>query len=188
MEVVRDKPLQGVVIQAPPNTTAKRPPAWRWRIHETDFMGPNGEALSSILDGVVCVRGRMVVISALELAELPDGSGDAGPQWHISASFGVGAKRRLTDDEVKRVLHDFGMTGAEEDNHEPGRARHFWLPVDPARRVDCQCKTTEEVHVEPDGHRWSNPRDATPADCNACRLQRAGLGIVCPIHTAQENP
>lgn len=161
----------------------KRPPRYRW-----DQVGtgnaPRMMAIRAKLgqggDHVaIFKRGRMVVVSTLDVAQLPDGSG-VGLQWHVSASFGDG-KRRLTDAEVAHVLRDFGMEGAEEDNHEPGRARHFWLPVDPEHRVDCECKTTEEVHVEADGHRWSNPRNATPETCNACRFERLGLGA-CPIH------
>lgn len=159
----------------------KRPPKYRWTIHDTDFRGPNGEEIPSIVAGVACFRGRVMVISTLDLAELPDGSG-MGPQWHVSVSFGANGTRRLTDDELKPVLRDFGMTEAEEDNHEPGRARHFWLPVDPEHRVDCECKTTEQVHTEADGHRWSNPRNATPENCNACRVAAMGIGLACPLH------
>lgn len=165
----------------------KRPPKYRWSIRDVDFKGPNGEDIPSIVAGVACFRGRVLVISTLDLAALPDGSG-MGPQWHVSISFGPNATRRLTSDELKPVLRDFGMTEAEEDNHEPGRARHFWLPVDPAHRVDCECKTTEEVHTEADGHRWSNPRNATPENCNACRVAALGIGIACPLHGPKETP
>jgi hypothetical protein len=96
-------------------------------------------------------------ISAIEMAEAPDGSGETIPQWHLSVSV-LSRTRRARGHEVRQALRDFGLEGAEEDNHEPGAARHFWMPVDPGRRVDCECKTTEEVVVEPDGHRWSRPR------------------------------
>lgn len=100
---------------------------------------------------------RIRVISALEMAEMPDGSGDVGPTWHVSVSTSSGGE--ASDAEMQRVRLAFGMTEAEEDNHEPGRARNLWLVVDPARRVACECKTTETIVVEENGHTWSSPPD-----------------------------
>lgn len=119
-------------------------------------------------------RGGSTVISALELADYPDGQG-AGPQWHISIRHISGRPR-----VVSGVLRAFGMPGAEEDNHHPGIARHFWLPVDPAHRVDCECKETEEIIVEPDGYTWTNPTDGP---CRGCELEET-MGHACPLHSA----
>lgn len=128
----------------------------------------------------IWVRGKVSVISALEIADYPDGSGEKGPQWHLSiAALG----RRASDTQVRQALADFGMVGAEEDNHEPGIARHFWRPVDPARRTDCECKESEMVVVEPDGHTWSNAR--AEEECRGCEYEATVgrvLGRVCPIH------
>lgn len=121
-------------------------------------------------------RKGAVVISALEQAELPDKSGE-GPQWHLSVSY---KGKRPRDTDVRATLRAFDMRNAEEDNHHPGIARHFWLPVDPAHRVDCECKEDEEVITEPDGYRWTNPR---PGDgpCRGCEMERL-QGRPCPIH------
>lgn len=135
-------------------------------------------------DASVYERGPVRVISALEVAEYPDGSGESGPQWHVSISRGG---RRPKPKEVARALRAFGLVGAEEDNHHPGNARHFWLPVDPGRRVDCECKVTEETIVEPDGYRWTNPR---PGDgpCRGCEIGPL-TGRPCPVHgTATLTP
>ncbi len=119
--------------------------------------------------------GLVRVISALELAELPDRSG-VGPQWHVSISR-AGKRPKPTD--VRRALRAFGMVGAEEDNHHPGNARHFWLVVDPAHRVDCECKEDEITIVEPDGYKWTNPPDA--AACRGCEFEQT-IGTPCPLH------
>ena len=131
------------------------------------------------LDAGAYRRGKVTVITAVELAELPDGSGEIGPQWHVSISRGG---RRPKPAEVARALRAFGMRGAEEDNHHPGNARHFWLPVDPARRVECECKTEEATVVEPDGYTWTNPHDE--AECRGCEFE-AILGRPCPVHGAK---
>lgn len=122
-------------------------------------------------------RGRIRVISSLVDAELPDGSGASGPQWHVSVSSGG---RRPSPTEVKQALRAFSMKGAEEDNHHPGVARHFWLPVDPRARVECECKTSEVVVVEPDGYRWSNPREG---ECRGCEMSLLS-GVPCRLHSS----
>lgn len=126
--------------------------------------------------------GRLRVISSLIVAEMPDGDG-TGPQWHVSITD---RGERPNERQCRRALKAFGMWPAEEDNHHPGHARHFWRPVDPARRVDCECKVDEPVHVEPDGYRWSGSR----TECRGCELERllakAGRPTPCPIHGAPE--
>lgn len=117
--------------------------------------------------------GAIVVISALEMAELPDRSG-VGPQWHISISY---RGRRAKPHHARKALRAFGMTSAEEDNHHPGIARHFWLVVDPAHRVECECKTDETTVVEQDGYRWQN----AISHCRGCEFERA-LGRPCSLH------
>lgn len=119
--------------------------------------------------------GRLVVITDLILAEAPDGSGDLIEQWHLSATH-LGA--RCSDREMRRVRRDFGMRDAEEDNHHPGNARNLFLPVDPKRRVDCECKATETVVVEVDGYTWTNPTDAR---CRGCELEEL-IGKPCSLH------
>lgn len=133
---------------------------------------------ASLPDAELWTRGRVRVFSSVDLAELPDRSG-IGPQWHISVSR---YPDRASHAEVQRALRDFGMLEAEQDNHEPGSAKHFWLPVDQAHRVDCECKEDEVQVVEPDGHVWSNPHD--PSECRGCVMQRA-RGRACPLHTGR---
>lgn len=123
----------------------------------------------------------LVVMSELVLAQLPDRSG-TGRQWLVSVSQDG---HRPAGRPLRRALQAFGMADAEEDNHEPGIARKFWLVVDPAHRVDCECKADEEVIVEPDGYRWSNPRAARqdPSLCRGCAAARAIRSArPCSIH------
>lgn len=160
-----------------------RGPRWKFR---ASF----GRDDASVQSGAVYharVHGRRVrVITALEHAVLPDGSGETGLQWHVSASYytpGTIASRRPSDRDMKGVRWAFEMKEAEEDNHEPGSARHLWLPVDPSRRVDCECKEDEETIVEPDGHTWTNPLEgrADPSRCRGCRASPI-TGRPCPLH------
>lgn len=129
---------------------ARRPvAAYRWKVEPLRFVHERTRALvTNIPDGVACRRGKLVVVSTLDVAELPDGSGEVGPQWHVSISIDdLRRPRRATDEECERTLRDFDLVGAEEDNH-----------------------------------RWSNPRDATPETCHACRAARLITGLSCPIH------
>jgi hypothetical protein len=79
--------------------------------------------------------------------------------WHLSISC---SGRRAPDDVVRKVLRQFDLPNAEEDNHQPGIARNFWrvcsLPAD-ALQVACDCKEKEEVVVEPDGFTWTRIRE-----------------------------
>lgn len=130
-------------------------------------------------------RGATCVLSSLDDAELPDRSG-IGLQWHISISrIGRGgATTRPHWNDVRAALRAFRMARAEEDNHEPGNARHFWMPLDPAHRVDCECKTDEQVIVEPDGHRWTNPIDGPCRGCTSAPI----TGRPCPLHAGCASP
>jgi hypothetical protein len=123
--------------------------------------------------------GLIYVTSSLQDAESPTGNGTV-PQWLVAISA---TGKRPKAHHVRRALRAFGMVGAELDSHHPGVACHYWLPVDPAHRVDCQCKTDEDTIVEPDGYRWQNPR-AGEGECRGCELE-ALLGRPCPIHTTK---
>ena len=143
---------------------------------------PDPRMLPSVTSASCWQRGNVVVISALENAEAPDGRGDTIPQWHVSVSE---RGERPSARGLARALGDFGMVGTEEDNHHPGIARHFWLPIDSARRVDCQCKTDEVVVREADGYTWTNPKSGE-AECRGCELERL-LAKPCPIHSKKEQ-
>lgn len=120
-------------------------------------------------------RGAVIVVSALEDAELP---GASGATWHVSISR-MGKRPRPRD--VEHALRDFDMRGAEEDNHHPGVARHYFQPVDPAYRGLCECKTTEDVVVERDGYTWTNPKLDAVEGCRGCEFERL-QHKPCPIH------
>jgi hypothetical protein len=145
-----------------------------WRPAPARIQLPKGPG---VLSASAWTNGKLLAISALEDGELPDGSG-SGPQWHISISE---LGKRPTLKLARRALKVFGLEGAEEDNHEPGNAKHFWMPVDPEHRVDCECKVDEVTVVEPDGHRWSNARE--PELCRGCEFQRL-TGNPCSLHGA----
>lgn len=127
----------------------------------------------------VWASGPVVVISSLQNADLPDGAG-VGLQWHVSISR---QGKRPKDTDVRRALRAFGMVGAEEDNHHPGNARHFWRPVDPQHRVDCQCKESEQTIAESDGYTWTNPREGAGA-CRGCEWSGV-MGKPCPVHAGE---
>ncbi len=150
---------------------------FRQRALEARFNHSGGGELFGLS---IWMRRRVLAISTCVMAEAPNGDGSI-PQWHISFT---NDGRRCTDEEVRQSLACFRLTGADEDNHEPGMARHYWMPLDPARRAECECKTTEKVIVEPDGHRWSTPHD--DRECNGCKhaqdMASAGVYRPCTIH------
>jgi hypothetical protein len=147
---------------------AKFPKSSDWR--ELPSLLANGVTIH------VFQSGPIRVTSSVQIAEMPDGNG-TGPQWLVSVSH---HGKRPKPHHVSRALRAFGMTGAEEDNHHSGNARHFFLVCDPSRRVACECKSTETVIVERDGYRWSNPKDGPCRGCEGAPL----TGRPCPIHTA----
>lgn len=85
------------------------------------------------------------VISAVEVATEP--GMDKGFEYHISISkqFLDGRKGRCDSTEAKWVLDQFGLDGAEEDNHVPhGFVRNFWRPVaNSLVGIECPCKESE---------------------------------------------
>lgn len=158
-----------------PTATQERLPRVGWRrLPDPRLPGPIPLSISAWSDG------QATVISALEMAEAPDASGEAILTWHISVSE---HGRRPRPRVLKRALAAFGMVGVEQDNHHPGHACHFFQPVDPRRRRGCECKVTEVVHTEPDGYQWTNPSDGP---CRGCELAKLLPGQPCPIHPAGE--
>lgn len=88
----------------------------------------------------------LCVISAVEVAKDADGI-DRGPEYHISIS--VEGKARCPGWMAVEVLRQFGLEGAEEDNHVPnGIVRNFWRPVaDRFVGLECACKSEEPAIV-----------------------------------------
>jgi hypothetical protein len=102
------------------------------------------------------VAHRLLVISAVEVAIDKDGI-DRGPEYHLSISKRTRSNpsqpMRCTSDEARFVLREFGLEGAEEDNHVPhGVVRNFWRTVaEPMIGRECACKATEPAIVEDKG-------------------------------------
>jgi len=96
------------------------------------------------------------VLSAVEVAVDKDGSSN-GPEYHISASRAVYVPKfhavRIDTNTAKWVLAEFGLDGAEEDNHVPnGVVRNFWRPVASGLiGKECRCKAEEVVIKENKG-------------------------------------
>lgn len=72
---------------------------------------------------------------AIVTSEVHEADPYSGPafEYHLSISIwhptGVA---RCSDDFASRVLAEFGMSDAEEDDDGVRTVRHFWLPVDPS--------------------------------------------------------
>ena len=79
---------------------------------------------------------------------------DKGPEYHISISKSLpSGVKRCDSNEARWVLAQFGLEGAEEDNHVPyGKVRHFWRPVaNGLVGLECECKAEEPAIVEDRG-------------------------------------
>ena len=99
----------------------------------------------------------ITVLSAVEVAKDKDGTTN-GPEYHLSVSKATWPNGRYTASRIdtsgaKWVLAEFGLDGAEEDNHVPnGGVRNFWRPVsEPLVGKECRCKAEEVVIRENKG-------------------------------------
>lgn len=98
-------------------------------------------------------KASLLVMSAVEVASDKDGI-DRGPEYHISVSKQhVAGPRRCSSEEGTWVLQQFGLQGAEEDNHVPGGVvRNYWRTVaEPMIGLECACKADEPAIVEDKG-------------------------------------
>ena len=101
-------------------------------------------------------RGQeLQVMSAVEVSKDKD-SIDRGPEYHISVSKAVylaPKPKRCSSSEARWTLSQFGLEGAEEDNHVPGGiVRNFWRAVaEPMIGLECACKADEPAIVEDKG-------------------------------------
>lgn len=96
---------------------------------------------------------QLAVLSAVEVATDADRI-DRGPEYHVSISKRHrGSGKRCTSEEARMVLTQFGLEGAEEDNHVPsGVVRNFWRTVaEPLIGLECACKADEASIVENKG-------------------------------------
>jgi len=133
-------------------TTEKRPKTAMWKREPTPNVSPR------VREGIEVVSswwrlGSLRVLSGMDgMKSAVDKS--TVPHWHVSVSR-IGG--HPSDADVAVVRKAFGMNDAEEDNHEPGRARHLFLAIDPAHRAPCECNTAEMTIVEANGHVWKSP-------------------------------
>lgn len=90
----------------------------------------------------------LFVISAVETMS----DEDKGPGYHLSISQQPGP-RRCSSSQARWVWRQFGLEGAEEDNHVPrGIVRNFWRPAAlPLIGIECPCKAHEPAIVEDKG-------------------------------------
>ena len=87
-------------------------------------------------------KGHLVCLSSIVWIEgehLP-------PHWEWLISFSYEGRSVLNDEQIKKCLSDFEASEFEEDNHERGNARKFWLAVDQKYRKPCPCK--DEIIVK----------------------------------------
>lgn len=111
----------------------------------------------TVMFGYPCKRwyhqaSAIQVLSAVEVATDKDGSSN-GPEYHVSVSrlrypfSRVAQPERVDTNDAKFVLAEFGLDGAEEDNHVPnGVVRNFWRPVASGLiGKECKCKAEEVV-------------------------------------------
>lgn len=98
-------------------------------------------------------KSNLTVISAVEVASEP--GMDKGFEYHISISKQLpnGTGKRCDSNEAKWVLDQFGLEGAEEDNHVPhGIVCNFWRAVaDRLVGIECPCKEEEPAIREDKG-------------------------------------
>jgi hypothetical protein len=99
----------------------------------------------------------ITVLTAVEVATDKDGSSN-GPEYHVSVSRatwpnGQYKPARIDTNAAKWVLAEFGLDGAEEDNHVPnGVVRNFWRPMASGLvGKECRCKAEEVVIKEMKG-------------------------------------
>jgi hypothetical protein len=95
-------------------------------------------------------KSGLFAMSAVETVQ----GEDKGPEYHISISQQTtGRATRCDSNEAKWVLRQFGLDGAEEDNHVPyGVVRNFWRPVATGLiGLECPCKEEEPMIKEDRG-------------------------------------
>jgi hypothetical protein len=119
-------------------TDRKRPKSSSWSLSFLYQTSDFGEALvfrhedgSLALSSLGCIKEEKTDEPHLE--------------WIISFSGAGGTV--LPNKKIKQYLKDFSFSDAEEDNHEPGFARKFFLAVEEKHRKKCECKDEEQVRL-----------------------------------------
>lgn len=161
MEEIRRSSERGSFVPAVRNTEIegfnaepKKPIEGSW-----DYRGKITRDVSEmfVYDHILGMR----VISSIDFIK-------GKPEWHLSVSkakfsgySGDVELSRPSIEEARRILKQFGAEDFDEDNHVPGKARHFWLAVTPTLRKPCDCKENEKPIIEGE-YEW-RPDDKEPS-------------------------
>jgi len=97
-------------------------------------------------ESCVYIHNRDASIAISSIALVREKKEDE-PHLEWLVSFSGKGKTVLPDDKIKQYLKDFNFSDAEEDNHEPGFARKFFLAVEEKHRKKCECKDEEQVRL-----------------------------------------
>lgn len=130
-------------------TSVLRPRFLGWSEVPTN---PRLLAMGGVARTFIHKERRISVISAVEVAL--DGKVDKGPEFHLSVAWQTPrGPARCNSATARWVQRQFGLDGAEEDNHVPGGVvRNFWRPVaDGLVGLECECKADEPAIVEDKG-------------------------------------
>lgn len=90
-------------------------------------------------------KGKYCALSSL--VNVHDEHLPAHDEWLIS--FSIMGKERCSNKDIAMLIREWEADNFEEDNHEAGIARKFWLAVDQKYRIPCPCKD-EKVITEGD--------------------------------------
>lgn len=134
------------MVSVPSIVQPLRPTSGAWQRVPIPKMATLGFAGEAWIDP----QRSFAVISAVEVAKDADGI-DRGPEYHVS--IGRTDATRASSADAQDVLREFGLEGAEEDNHVPhGLVRNFWRPVaDHLVGIECACKAEEPAIKENKG-------------------------------------
>lgn len=123
-----------MVIVAP---ARKIPEGFGWYIIEMN------EKYTAWQNGYICALSSVAHISDEHLP----------PHYEWLVSFSNMGKWRLSDKDVGRALKAFGAEDFEEDNHESGVARKYWMAVEEKYRRPCPCK--DEMVITEGDYKYS---------------------------------
>jgi len=107
----------------------KKPFGFEWTIIEVN------ENWTAWKAGDTCALSSVVYI---EDEHLP-------PHYEWLVSFSKNGLYRLSNKEIKPALKAFDLYLFEEDNHEIGIARKYWLAVEEKYRKPCPCKDEKQI-------------------------------------------
>ena len=119
----------------------KNPSGFGWSLIEIN------EDFTAWQNGNICALSSIVFLSDEHLP----------PHWEWLVSFSNMGRLRLSDKEIKPALQSFDALEFEEDNHESGAARKYWLAVLEQYRKPCPCK--DEMTITEGDYKYSVKRE-----------------------------